>query len=119
MSAADIQGTLTFDPIDGGTRMGWLRDLRLRGWYRLLTPVIARSGQRLEQATWASLEQDLEGQRDRVRSHAEVLRSRGLLGWGWSTGARATPTRWGCPPGPRHRWPTAEPPVAVGLPLVP
>jgi hypothetical protein len=66
MPAADIQGTLTFDPIDGGTRMGWLWDLRLRGWYRLLTPVIARSGQRLEQATWASLKQYLEGQRDRV-----------------------------------------------------
>jgi hypothetical protein len=66
MSAADIQGTLTFDPIDGGTRMGWLWDLRLRGWYRLLTSVIARSGQRLEQATWASLKQYLEGQRDRV-----------------------------------------------------
>jgi uncharacterized protein YndB with AHSA1/START domain len=30
MSAADIQGTLTFDPAAGGTRMRWLWDLRLR-----------------------------------------------------------------------------------------
>jgi hypothetical protein len=35
--------------------MGWIWDMRLRGFYRLLTPIIARSGRRLEQATWASL----------------------------------------------------------------
>ena len=46
--------------------MGWTWDLRLRGWYRLLAPVIARSGRRQERATWASLKQFLEGQRDRV-----------------------------------------------------
>jgi uncharacterized protein YndB with AHSA1/START domain len=66
MSAADIQGTLIFNPTASGTRMGWTWDLRLRGWYRLLTPIIARWGWRLEQATWASLKQFLEGQRDRV-----------------------------------------------------
>jgi hypothetical protein len=66
MAAAGIQGTLTFDPVAGGTRMGWTWDLRLRGWYRLLTPVIVRSGRRQEQATWASLKQYLEGQPDRL-----------------------------------------------------
>ena len=66
MSAADIQGTLTFEPTAGGTRMGWIWDMRLRGFYRLLTPIIARSGRRLEQATWANLRQFLEDQRDRV-----------------------------------------------------
>jgi uncharacterized protein YndB with AHSA1/START domain len=66
MSAADIQGTLTFDPVAGGTRMGWTWDLRLRGWYRLLTPVIARSGRRQEQVNWTSLKQYLEGQPDRL-----------------------------------------------------
>jgi hypothetical protein len=66
MSAADIQGTLSFDPTAGGTRMGWTWDVRLRGWYRLLTPIIARSGRRQEQATWAGLKQFLEGQRDWV-----------------------------------------------------
>jgi hypothetical protein len=66
MSAADIQGTLTFAPIAGGTRMRWLWEMRLRGVFRPLTPIIARSGRRLEQATWVSLKQFLEGQQDLV-----------------------------------------------------
>jgi uncharacterized protein YndB with AHSA1/START domain len=66
MSAADIQGTLSFDPTGGGTRMGWSWDMRLRGCYRLLTPIVARSGRRQEQATWGSLKRFLEGRRDRL-----------------------------------------------------
>jgi uncharacterized protein YndB with AHSA1/START domain len=66
MSAADIQGTLTFDPAAGRTRMTWSWDMRLRGLFRLLAPIIARSGRRQEQATWASLKQFLEGQLDRA-----------------------------------------------------
>lgn len=66
MTAADIQGTLTFDPAADGTRMGWSWKLRLRGWYRLLAPVIARSGRRQERATWAALKQFLEEHRDAV-----------------------------------------------------
>ena len=66
MAAADIKGTLTFDPVADGTRMGWSWELRLRGWYRLLAPAIARSGRRQEEATWAALKQFLEEDRDAV-----------------------------------------------------
>jgi len=66
MSAADIQGTLTFDPGPAGTRMRWAWEVRLCGWYRLMTPLIARTGRRQEQATWASLKQFLEARRELV-----------------------------------------------------
>jgi hypothetical protein len=38
MAAADILGTLGFDPVPDGTRMSWSWEMRLRGLYRLLTP---------------------------------------------------------------------------------
>ena len=66
MGAADIEGTLTFDPVADGTRMRWSWELRMRGWYRLLAPVIARSGRRQEQATWAALKRFMEEHRDAV-----------------------------------------------------
>ena len=62
MSAADIEGTLTFDPLAGGTRMRWAWEVRLRGWSKLMTPIIARSARRQEQATWAGLKRSLEAQ---------------------------------------------------------
>jgi hypothetical protein len=66
MSAANIQGTLTFDPLAGGTRMRWAWEVRLRGCYKLMTPIIARSGRRQEQATWAGLKHVLEGRQNLV-----------------------------------------------------
>jgi hypothetical protein len=66
MAAADIQGALSFEPHAGGTRMRWAWEVRPRGWYRLLAPVIARSGRRQEQATWAGLKRFLEARRDVV-----------------------------------------------------
>jgi hypothetical protein len=62
MAAADIVGTLRFDPVDGGTRMGWSWEMRLRGPYKLLTPIIAGAGRRQERANWAGLKRFLEGQ---------------------------------------------------------
>jgi uncharacterized protein YndB with AHSA1/START domain len=62
MTAADIVGTLRFDPVDGGTRMGWSWEMRLRGPYKLLTPIIAGAGRRQERASWAGLKRFLEGQ---------------------------------------------------------
>ncbi|HSO53669.1 MAG TPA: SRPBCC family protein [Actinomycetes bacterium] len=41
MAAADIFGTLRFDPVASGTRMSWSWEIRLRGLYKLLTPIIA------------------------------------------------------------------------------
>jgi hypothetical protein len=66
MPAADIVGTLRFAPCperhpDGGS---W--EVRPRGLHRLLTPVIARMGQRQEQASWASLKRFLEEQQDLI-----------------------------------------------------
>jgi hypothetical protein len=52
MAAADIAGTLRFDPVSGGTRMSWSWTMRLRGLYRLLTPIIVPTGRRAEQANW-------------------------------------------------------------------
>ena len=39
MPAADIVGTLRFDPVPGGTRMSWSWEMRRRGLYKLLEGV--------------------------------------------------------------------------------
>jgi len=59
---ADIDGTLTFDPVPGGTRMRWSWNVRPRGAARLLTPVINWLGRRQEQAVWTSMKRYLETQ---------------------------------------------------------
>jgi uncharacterized protein YndB with AHSA1/START domain len=61
MATADIVGTLRFDPVPGGTRMGWSWEMRLRRLYKLLTPIIAGEGRRQERANWAGLKRFLEG----------------------------------------------------------
>jgi uncharacterized protein YndB with AHSA1/START domain len=60
MPAADIAGTLRFDPVAYGTRMGWSWEVRPCGLYRLLTPVIARVGRRQERENWGGLKRFLE-----------------------------------------------------------
>ena len=64
MPAADIVGTLRFDPVPGGTRMGWSWEMRLRGLYKPLTPIIVLVGRRQEHANWAGLKRFLERQGD-------------------------------------------------------
>ena len=44
--------------------MGWSWEVRPRGLYRLLTPVIARVGRRGEQDTWGGLKRFLEGREE-------------------------------------------------------
>jgi hypothetical protein len=66
MAAADILGTLRFDPVPDGTRMSWSWEMLLRGLYRLLTPIIVGAGRRQEQANWAGLKRFLEGQQSLV-----------------------------------------------------
>jgi Polyketide cyclase / dehydrase and lipid transport len=61
LSTMDIQGTLTFDPV-AGTRMRWAWELEPRGLLKLLTPIVARIGQRQERAIWTGLKRVLEGQ---------------------------------------------------------
>jgi uncharacterized protein YndB with AHSA1/START domain len=62
MSAMDMQGILTFDPIPEGTRMGWTWELTPHGALKLMTPLVAGMGQRQEETNWASLKQHLEWQ---------------------------------------------------------
>jgi hypothetical protein len=62
MSAMDVRGSLTFDPVPEGTRMRWSWELEPRGLFKLMTPVVARTGRRQEQAIWASLKRFLDAQ---------------------------------------------------------
>jgi uncharacterized protein YndB with AHSA1/START domain len=64
MPAADITGTLRFDPVTNGTRMGWSWLVRPRGLYRLLSPVIVRVGRRQEQENWGGLKRFLEAREE-------------------------------------------------------
>jgi uncharacterized protein YndB with AHSA1/START domain len=64
MPAADIVGTLRFDPVTNGTRMGWSWVVRPRGLYRLLTPFIVRVGRRQEQENWGGLKRFLEAREE-------------------------------------------------------
>jgi uncharacterized protein YndB with AHSA1/START domain len=60
MTQADIAGTLTFDPVPGGTRMRWAWVVRPKGASRLLTPVISRIGRHQERAIWTGMKRYLE-----------------------------------------------------------
>jgi hypothetical protein len=62
LSTMEIGGTLTFDPVAAGTRMQWAWEMAPRGLFKLLTPMVARIGQRQEQRIWASLKRLLEAQ---------------------------------------------------------
>ncbi len=62
LSAMEIRGALTFDPVPEGTRMRWSWVVAPRGVFKLLTPVVARTGRRQEQAIWANLKRVLEAQ---------------------------------------------------------
>ena len=62
LSAMDIRGTLTFDPVAEGTRMRWWWELEPRGVFKLMTPMVARMGRSQEETIWANLKDYLEGQ---------------------------------------------------------
>src|SRR5438132_9890672 len=55
LSNMDIEGVLLFEPAPGGTRMRWTWDLKPRGLYRLLGPLMRRIGERQELAVWTGL----------------------------------------------------------------
>jgi hypothetical protein len=57
---ADIDGTLSFDPVPGGTRMRWCWHVHPKGAARLAAPVITVLGRRQERAIWASMKRCLE-----------------------------------------------------------
>jgi hypothetical protein len=62
LSTMDIEGTLRFDTVRGGTRLQWLWDLKPRGVLRLMTPLLSWMGGRQEHATWTGLKRVLEAQ---------------------------------------------------------
>src|SRR5579859_3546628 len=55
MQQADISYTLTFEPAAAGTRMRWSGQVRPKGAFKLLGPLINWIGRRQEQQIWASL----------------------------------------------------------------
>lgn len=62
LSAMEIRGTLTFEPVPAGTRMRWAWELEPRGVLKLLTPLVVRLGRRQEATIWAGLKRVLEAQ---------------------------------------------------------
>lgn len=59
-SAMQVDGTLTFDEVDGGTRLAWDWDMALTGPMRVLTPVLAAVGPAWERRNWVDLKNYLE-----------------------------------------------------------
>ena len=53
-------GTLTFAQVEGGTRLRWSWDMRLRGAMRVLSPLLSAIGPRWEYRNWAGLKQFME-----------------------------------------------------------
>lgn len=60
MRQADISYALTFEPAGSGTRMAWSGQVRPKGAYILLGPLITWMGRRQERRIWASLKPRLE-----------------------------------------------------------
>ena len=56
----NVDGTLAFDQADGGTRMRWSWNMRLRGGARILSPVARAIGPRWEHRNWVGLKQLME-----------------------------------------------------------
>ena len=59
-AAMHVDGTLTFEEVDGGTRLCWDWDMDLVGRMRVLTPVLALVGPRWERRNWLDLKAYLE-----------------------------------------------------------
>jgi uncharacterized protein YndB with AHSA1/START domain len=60
MEQADIDYKLRFEPVAAGTRMRWSGQVRPKGAFRLLGPVIIWLGRRQEQRIWQRLKKHLE-----------------------------------------------------------
>jgi Polyketide cyclase / dehydrase and lipid transport len=69
MQQADISYTLTFEPAGTGTRMRWSGQVRPKGAYRLLGPMITWMGGRQERRIWTSLKHRLEASPADAVSH--------------------------------------------------
>ena len=62
-SYLQVDGTLTFEEVDGGTRLRWDWDMGLVGPTRVLSPVLAVIGPGWERRNWLSLKEYMESGR--------------------------------------------------------
>jgi hypothetical protein len=62
LSAMEIHGSLTFDPVPGGTRMRWSWEVEPHGPLKLMSPLVVRVGARQERSIWENLKGLLESQ---------------------------------------------------------
>lgn len=56
----ETSGTLSFTADAGVTVMAWDWQVRPKGWFRLLGPLVGPIGARMERSIWAGLKQQLE-----------------------------------------------------------
>ena len=61
MAAMDLDGSLTFDPIHGGTRMSWAWNIHPSGALLWFKPLVGVIGGRNERRIWTALKAHLEG----------------------------------------------------------
>ncbi len=59
-SMMETSGALTFAADGAGTVMSWDWQVRLKGWTRMLGPLFAPLGGRMERRIWTSMKRDLE-----------------------------------------------------------
>lgn len=59
-SMMETSGTLTFTPEADVTVMTWDWQVRPKGWFRLLGPLVGPMGRRMERGIWAGLKHKLE-----------------------------------------------------------
>ena len=65
MQQLDIHYTLTFAPDGSRTRMRWSGQVRPKGAYKLISPLITWIGIRQEQRIWSSLKKHLQAAQGR------------------------------------------------------
>jgi uncharacterized protein YndB with AHSA1/START domain len=59
-SMMETSGTLTFTPEADATVMTWDWQVRPKGWFRLLGPLVGPMGRRMERGIWTGLKRKLE-----------------------------------------------------------
>jgi uncharacterized protein YndB with AHSA1/START domain len=59
-SYMQVDGTLTFDEVEGGTRLRWDWNMSLSGPMRVLSPVLALVGPSWERRNWVGLKRYME-----------------------------------------------------------
>ncbi|HSK54080.1 MAG TPA: SRPBCC family protein [Jiangellales bacterium] len=62
-SYMQVDGTLSFDEVDGGTRLRWDWDMGLVGRMRVLSPALAVIGPGWERRNWVGLKRYMESDR--------------------------------------------------------